>query len=59
MKCLVALEAKQGDLVKYHAMCALVATPSHSGRGGKVGIVGRLVNVHFFLLYNLCTHPIV
>ncbi len=47
MKHLVALEAKQCEATKYRAMQAFVVTPSHSGRGGKVGIVGRLVNVQF------------
>jgi hypothetical protein len=47
MKCLVALEAKQGEATKYHAMQALVVTPSHSGHGGEMGITRRLVSVQF------------
>jgi hypothetical protein len=45
MKCLVASEAKQGEVAKYCAMHALVATPSHYGCRGEVGIVGRLVSL--------------
>jgi hypothetical protein len=38
---------KKGEAAKYHAMWALVVTPSHLDHGGEVGIVGRLVSVQF------------
>jgi hypothetical protein len=41
MKCLVTSEAKQGEAAKYHAMRALVTTPSHSGCEGEVGARGN------------------
>jgi len=47
MKHLVASEAKQCEETKYCAMQTFVVTPSHSGHGGEVGIVGRLVSVQF------------
>jgi hypothetical protein len=43
LKQLFALEAKHEEIVKNHAMWALVNTPSHFGRGGKLGVVGRLM----------------
>jgi hypothetical protein len=45
MKRLVASKAKQGEATKYCDMWALVAIPSHLGRGGKARIVGRLIGV--------------
>jgi hypothetical protein len=47
MKHLVASKAKQCEETKYCAMQTFVVTPSHSGHGGEVGIVGRLVSVQF------------
>jgi hypothetical protein len=43
MKRLIALEAKQSEVARNHAMRALVSTPSHFGHGGEVGTIGRLV----------------
>jgi hypothetical protein len=42
MKWFITLEAKQGEAVRNHVMCALMTFPRHIGHGGKVGVVGRL-----------------
>jgi hypothetical protein len=52
MKCLVASEAKQGEVTKYHVMWALVAIPSHFGRGGEVGVARKLVNYNLIDLFD-------
>jgi hypothetical protein len=43
MKHLIASKEKQDETMKNYAMRTLVHTPSHFGRGGELGVVGRLV----------------
>ncbi len=48
MKCLVVLEAKQGEIAWNHAVRTLVNTPRHFGHGGEVGATQLLLLLPFF-----------
>lgn len=43
MKCFIASNVKQEEVVRNRTMRALVHTPDHYGHGGEVGVVGKLV----------------
>jgi hypothetical protein len=48
MKRIIASNTKQGEVAKYHAMRTKVNTPSHYGRGRKVGTTSKLVKLLTF-----------
>jgi hypothetical protein len=48
MKCRIALEAKQGEAIRYRAKQVKINTPNHFGNGGKVGTIGILVKLLTF-----------
>jgi hypothetical protein len=48
MKCLIALEAKQKEVARYHAIREKVNSPNHFGCGGEVGITSKLVKLLTF-----------